>query len=72
MKINCMSTQVEGSKAKVVMESGDYLSVTFRDLSGGERNVHISVQGKVMVLREEKTDSAMLVRYVDVHLQQGE
>jgi hypothetical protein len=72
MKIKCLSTETEGPNATALMESGDHITLAFIDLNGANRLVHISVQGKVMVIREEKSDSCMLVRAAGVHLHQGD
>jgi len=72
MKIKCLQTECNGPNATVQMESGDNLSIAFVDLSGQARIVNITVQGKVMLVTDAKTDSSLLVRSKSVYFQYGE
>jgi len=72
MKITDLSASVTGSSsATVEMLPGDNLSLVFTDLNGLLRVVTVDVQGKVMLLTDNKTDSSLLVRAAGVYFHQG-
>jgi len=69
MKIKDLSSKATGSSATIEMEPGDNLSITFVDLSGTSREVTVTVQGKVMLVNDTKTDSSLLIRSKGVFFQ---
>ena len=69
MRIKCLSTETEGPNATIAMESGDHVTLAFTDLNRKSRMIHVSIQGKVMVVHEDTTQSYMLVHSSGVNLQ---
>lgn len=72
MKFKAPGIEADTSTAIISMERGDLVSISFRDLKGDLRILHVSVQGYVMVAREDKTNSAMLVRSAGTLFQEGD
>lgn len=62
MKVNIWNQVINGSNGTVEMESGDRLSIAFRDKTGELQVINVHVQGAVCVVTHEQTDDAMVVR----------
>lgn len=72
MKIKCQNKELEGLNATVRMESGDHLSVAFTDLQGVSRIITLSVQGKVMLVNDTKTDDSLIMRNAENYFLKGD
>jgi hypothetical protein len=72
MIFKCGNKELSGANATIRMESGDHVSVAFTDLSGDTRVVTIRVQGKVMLVNDEKTEGSLLIRSAGCHFEQGQ
>lgn len=64
-------TTVGGHTATLEMASGDYLSIAFKDLTGEYRVVNVNVQGRVMLITDELTDTCLLLRKDGISVEQG-
>jgi hypothetical protein len=62
MKANIWNKVIEGSNGTVEMESGDHLSIAFRDKAGELQVVNVPVLGAVCVIEHEQTCDALVVR----------
>lgn len=64
MKIgyNAKHHTVSSGNATVIMESGEHLSVAFKDKVGEYQVVNLMIRDAVMVVTHEQTDNSLVVR----------
>lgn len=62
MKANIWNQVINGSNGTIEMESGDHLSIAFKDKTGELQVINVRVQGAVCVVEHEQTSAAIVVR----------
>ena len=62
MEIKALTKVVKAENATITMDSGDHLSIAFKDLKGDYQVVNIKIQGKVCLIEHEQTQDALIVR----------
>jgi len=62
MEIKSLNKMINAENAVITMESGDRITIAFKDKAREYQVVNIQVQGGIMVVNHEQTDDALVVR----------
>lgn len=62
MEFKALTKTVKAENATVVMDSGDHLSIAFKDLMGEYQVINVKIQGRVCLIEHEQTQDAMIAR----------